>query len=84
MDMLPPLRLTHIDPNRNMRRFYRLSLERTLFGEVTLVRTWGRIGTHGQTMFQTYDRLSEAEITYQELRAAKEKKGYRSDSVNLA
>ncbi|MEY8880907.1 WGR domain-containing protein [Donghicola sp. XS_ASV15] len=74
--------MTHIDPSQNMRRFYRLSLERTLFGEITLVRTWGRIGTHGQTMFQTYDHLSDAKTTYQALRAAKEKRGYRSDSPN--
>ena len=30
-----------------MRRFYRVAIERTLFGEWALVREWGRIGNTG-------------------------------------
>ena len=36
------------DLSRNMARFYRLELCRTLFGELVLIRRWGRIGTTGQ------------------------------------
>lgn len=37
------------DPARNMARFYELSIEQTLFGEVSLTRSWGRIGKRGQS-----------------------------------
>ncbi|MGB3389974.1 MAG: WGR domain-containing protein [Pseudaminobacter sp.] len=37
--------LDRIMRERNMARFYELSVEPTLFGEVALVRRWGRIGT---------------------------------------
>jgi predicted DNA-binding WGR domain protein len=39
------MELRKIDPAKNMRRFYRLSVEPTLFGDFALVRQWGRIGT---------------------------------------
>ncbi|BCH62446.1 hypothetical protein RvVAT039_pl08320 (plasmid) [Agrobacterium vitis] len=37
-----------IAPEQNMARFYALAVQPTLFGEVSLVRAWGRIGTRGQ------------------------------------
>lgn len=37
-----------IDPARNRARFYSLDITRTLWGEVVLIRRWGRIGTAGQ------------------------------------
>ena len=33
------------DPGRNMARFYAMSIEETLFGQICLTRSWGRIGT---------------------------------------
>lgn len=42
------LHIQRVDPNRNMARYYELSLEPTLFGEISLVRAWGRIGRRGQ------------------------------------
>lgn len=36
------------DLSRNMARFYRLELCRTLFGELVLIQRWGRIGTTGK------------------------------------
>lgn len=38
------MELRKIDPTKNMRRFYRLSVEPTLFGDFALVREWGRVG----------------------------------------
>ena len=46
--MTEVLHLVRRDPSRNLARFYRLELGRTLFGEVVLIRRWGRIGTEGQ------------------------------------
>ena len=39
-----PDRLTRIDPEQNMRRFYRPALQPDLFGGCTLTREWGQIG----------------------------------------
>jgi predicted DNA-binding WGR domain protein len=38
------IELRKIDPAKNMRRFYRLSVQPTLFGDYALVREWGRVG----------------------------------------
>lgn len=43
-----PLVLRRIEPERGVRRFYSLMIERNLFGTVRLMRCWGRIGTNGQ------------------------------------
>jgi len=53
MDM-PTLMLERIDPALNMARYYSLSIEPTLFGEVALVRRWGRIGTHGARIVEIH------------------------------
>ena len=45
----------HVDPERNMARFYVLSLMPTLFGETSVIRTWGRIGSRGQEKMETFD-----------------------------
>jgi predicted DNA-binding WGR domain protein len=39
--------LRRIDPARNMGRFYALSLQPDLFGTVSVVKEWGRIGQSG-------------------------------------
>jgi len=42
------MHLRRIDPNRNMARFYTMSVQPTLFGEWALLREWGRIGSAGR------------------------------------
>ena len=42
------MHLYRIDHDRNMARFYSMQVQRTLFGECTLLREWGRIGNGGQ------------------------------------
>ncbi|MCT4576392.1 MAG: WGR domain-containing protein [Donghicola sp.] len=75
--MPTPLYLTRSDPSRNMARFYALSLEPTLFGEVSLVRNWGRIGTCGQVRTETFERPEAASAVFNHLRTLKLRKGYR-------
>ncbi|KQS59361.1 hypothetical protein ASG39_18765 [Rhizobium sp. Leaf371] len=48
------LHLERCDPARNMARFYALSLEPSLFGEIVLVRRWGRIGASGRSRLDVY------------------------------
>lgn len=46
--MTAVLHLIRRDAARSLARFYRRELCPTLFGEVVLVRQWGRIGTSGR------------------------------------
>ncbi|MEL6515641.1 MAG: WGR domain-containing protein [Pseudomonadota bacterium] len=34
--------LSRVDPEQNMARFYGIAMRPTLFGEVSVVRCWGR------------------------------------------
>lgn len=71
-----PLHLRRIDAARNMRRLYALSTQPTLFGETSLIRNWGRIGTSGKTMMQTFDGRAEAIEAFACVERAKRRRGY--------
>ena len=43
-----------------MARFYSLMIERDLFGQVVLVRNWGRIGTSGRELVEEFASEIEA------------------------
>src|SRR3954447_23934936 len=51
---------TSIDPDENRQRFYRLSWQPLLWGDIALIRSWGRVGSLGQQRLEaTYpDRQS--------------------------
>jgi len=70
------LHIQRVDPSRNMARYYELSLEPTLFGEMSLVRTWGRIGRRGQQRVDLYPTEQQALETFLELLRKKRAKGY--------
>ncbi|MFK0333886.1 WGR domain-containing protein [Rhizobium sp. NPDC090275] len=72
-----PLHLRRIDPSQNMRRFYSLSIQPTLFGETSLIRHWGRIGTNGQEMMETFDESTAATKAMAKLVGSKRRRGYR-------
>ncbi len=71
-----PVHLVHVDPDVNMARFYGIELRPTLFGEVSVLRTWGRIGTYGQAMMVTYDDETQACEALQKLEKQKRRRGY--------
>ncbi|WP_454659150.1 WGR domain-containing protein [Bosea beijingensis] len=71
-----PIHLRRIDAARNMRRFYVLSIQPTLFGGASLIRNWGRIGTNGQAMMRTFDDSVEADQAFERLERSKRKRGY--------
>jgi predicted DNA-binding WGR domain protein len=52
--------LHRIDPEASMARFYIVDVAPTLFGEVSVLRTWGRIGTHGRTSIETCETADDA------------------------
>jgi predicted DNA-binding WGR domain protein len=78
-----PLHLRRIDAARNMRRFYALSTQPTLFGEMSLIRNWGRIGTSGKTMMQTFDGSAGAVEAFGRLERVKRRRGYAAADGKL-
>jgi predicted DNA-binding WGR domain protein len=79
-----PLHQRRIDAGRNMRRFYALSTQPTLFGEMSLIRNWGQIGMNGKTMMQTFDGTAEAVEAFGRLERAKRRRGYAAVDEKLS
>jgi predicted DNA-binding WGR domain protein len=78
VDLPEPLRLERIDPARNMRRYYTLSIEMTLFDEVACMRGFGRIGARGgRIMIGLFESRAEAEAELHRLLRAKQTRGYK-------
>ena len=79
LDVFPTaVDLKRIDPSRNMRRFYRLSVQPDLFGGACLVREWGRIGLRGQVLIEQHDDEGKAVTALMKLSATKTRRGYRA------
>jgi len=73
---MPAVTLRRVDPDQNMRRFYRLDLQPDLFGAWCLVREWGRIGQAGRIRSEPYPGESEAAAQLRRLSRRKQGKGY--------
>jgi len=71
-----PVHLHRIDDDANMARFYCIDLAATLFGEVTVLRRWGRIGTCGRTSIETWPSAGEAEASANRTLRQKSRRGY--------
>ncbi len=71
------IHLRRIDPTQNMRRFYTIAIQPTLFGGASVIRNWGRIGTNGQSMMETFDQCDEAVMASVKLERSKRRRGYR-------
>ncbi|MBD9626962.1 WGR domain-containing protein [Ensifer sp. ENS06] len=65
-----------IDPSRNMARYYALSIQPTLFGDVSLIRAWGRMGTLGKEMSHHFASEAEAMALLRKIARQKTAKGY--------
>lgn len=74
------LHIRRIDAERNMARYYTLSIQPTLFGDVSVVRNWGRIGTRGREKVQLFCKHDEAVTSFQQIARQKLRKGYRTAS----
>lgn len=71
-----PAHLQRVDPEANMARFYRVEVAPTLFGEVAVLRSWGRIGTRGRTSIETCPSAAEAEQSAVRTLCQKVRRGY--------
>ena len=78
------LYIERTDAEKNMARFYAVSIEPTLFGDACLTRRWGRIGTTGQTKVQHFEREKDAVEMFLDLVRQKRHRGYRTVSSALA
>jgi predicted DNA-binding WGR domain protein len=58
--MRDSMHLRRIDPDRNMARFYSMSVQPNLFGEWALLREWGRIGSAGRLVSGRFASEQEA------------------------
>ncbi len=71
-----PVHLRRINPDQNMWRFYSLTIQQTLFGGASLVRDWGRIGSRGQSMMETFDTSEDAGVALTRIERSKRRRGY--------
>ena len=72
--------LTRVDPSCNIRRLYSVALSTSLFGQVGVVRQWGRIGSQGQSRTDWYEGMGPAIVSRQTLLAWKRRRGYVATS----
>lgn len=73
---MPRIYLTRHHATQNMHRFYQMQVAPGIFGDWSLIREWGRIGSPGTVRKNWYDTEAEALSCAEKLCAAKHKKGY--------
>ena len=72
-----PCHLQRIEPPGNVWRFYTLTVWPDLFGGVTLVREWGRIGQDGTVRRRHFAVETSAEQELNRIARRKIRRGYR-------
>lgn len=68
--------LRHIDRKRNRFRVYALTTCRTLFGELALMITWGRIGSRLRVRCESFAEAAALVRRRDELLARRRRHGY--------
>jgi predicted DNA-binding WGR domain protein len=64
------------DPGADMAEFYVLSIGTSLFGDATLIREWGRIGTSGQPKINLHDGEGAALQVLEMYLRRRQRRGY--------
>jgi len=72
-----PTMLFRIEPAKNMKRFYSISVQPNLFGGVSVIRNWGRIGSSGQIQIHLLETKAQAISMRDRILKTKERRGYR-------
>lgn len=70
--------LRRIDQAQNMARFYELDVQPGLFGDVSVTRHWGRIGSNGQSKQHWFSDEAAANNLAGKLQRQKERRGYQT------
>lgn len=76
--------LENVCPDENRFRFYVLSIDETLFGDVALVREWGRIGTNGRRRLDLFDDRVRAISSLEDWLERKRRRGYEVVESSLS
>jgi predicted DNA-binding WGR domain protein len=76
-DIVILIELKKTDETQNMHRFYRMSLQSDLFGNTSLLREWGRIGSRGQIRIDTHQEKAKAIKAMAKPATEKQRRGYR-------
>ncbi len=71
-----PIILRRIRPEHNERRFYALAVTADLFGNIVLMRNWGRIGTGGKQRGDLHPDYTSAAASLERLAGRKRGRGY--------
>ena len=75
-DKIQYLVLDRRNPGANMARFYVLAIEASPFGDATLIREWGRIGTVGQRKIEVHEFEGSAKEALEMWLRRKQRRGY--------
>ncbi len=70
------MHLRRIVPGQNMRRFYLMHVQPDLFGGVSLVREWGRIGSSGRVLAEHHADEGSAVTSLLDMARIKRRRGY--------
>jgi predicted DNA-binding WGR domain protein len=73
---MKPVHLHRVNAEANIARFDHVDIAPTLFGEVSVLRSWGRIRTHGRTSIETCFTPEEAESAASRTLRQKVRRGY--------
>lgn len=77
LEMFPDdIHIERVDSEANMYRFYRLRLMPDLFGGVSLLREWDRIGTQGRHKIELFADSGQAADAMIAIYSSKQKHGY--------
>jgi predicted DNA-binding WGR domain protein len=68
---------TRIDPAQNISRFYMVRVTPTLFGEWSLLREWGRIGSPGTVQSRSFECEEDARRAEQRSIRRRMRHGYQ-------
>jgi predicted DNA-binding WGR domain protein len=68
--------LTRIRPEKNERRFYTVDISQDMFGQISVSRNWGRIGTSGRLRYDPYPDIHAAQRALDVITKSKRKRGY--------
>jgi predicted DNA-binding WGR domain protein len=67
-----------------MARFYALKIEPTLFGDVSVVRRWGRLGAAGRQRIELYPGHADAVSALTRMLEQKKRRGYLQTAARQA
>jgi predicted DNA-binding WGR domain protein len=68
--------LTNIDPSKNKWRFYSVQLAKNLFGDWSITREYGRIGSPGRIAVESFATEEEARGAEQKIIRTGTRHGY--------